>query len=224
MTDMSLQEKQKFLKNLVNATQKKHGGSKHALSFATDRIDDLRFEFIPTPSENINAALGGGFVRGRIAEVAGENSSGKTSLLLETIAQDMKRDPDAIYGWFETENSFDPDYAFNVKGIDPDRLIVWEVSDEGAESGLDTLEMLIRSNTLKMIGINSVTGLVPKKELTNEMEKQEVAIQARMMSKLMRKITAIAGKTKTAVVFVNQMRTNVGVMYGDPNTTTGRIA
>jgi recombination protein RecA len=218
---LSLEEKKKILGKLVTSTQKKFGGSKHALSFAKDRVDDLRFEYIPTPSQNVNAALNGGWARGRIGEVAGENSSGKTSLMLETISDDMRNDPTSMWGWFETENSFDPDYAFGVKGIDPDRLMVWDMGDNGAESGLDTLEMLIRSNALKGVVVNSVTGLTPKKELDNNMEKQEVAIQARMMSKLMRKIVAISGVTRTAVIFINQLRTNVGVMYGDPNTTTG---
>lgn len=220
MSDMTLEQKKKLLGKLVTNTQKKYGGSKHVLSFASDRKDELRYEFIPTPSENVNSALNGGFARGKIIEVAGESGSGKTSFMLETIGLDHKHDPESIWGWLDTEGDFDWDYA-TQKGIDPDRLMLWEVDDVGAESGLDTLEMLIRSNALKGVVVNSVTGLTPKKELENEMEKQEVALQARMMSKLMRKITAISNRTKTSVVFINQLRTNVGVMYGDPNTTTG---
>ena len=220
MGQMSLAEKKKLLANLVKKTQEKYGGAKHVLSFAKDRVDELRYEFIPTPSENVNAALGGGFARGKIIEIAGENSSGKTSLALETIGLDHQTDPESIWGWLDTEGDFDAEYA-KMKGVDLDRLILWEVDDSGAESGLDTLEMLIRSNTLKGVVVNSVTGLVPKRELESEMEKQEVALQARMMSKLMRKITAICNRTKTSVIFINQWRTNVGVMFGDNNETTG---
>lgn len=117
-------------------------------------------------------------------------------------------------------NSFDWDYA-QEKGIDPDRLVLWEVDDTGAESGLDTLEMLVRSQTLTGVVINSVSGLTPKKELESEMEKQDIALLARMLSKLMRKITAIAHRTETAVIFINQYRTNVGQLYGNPDVTTG---
>lgn len=218
--NMTLAEKQKLLKSLVTKTQNANGGAKHVLSFASDRLDELKYSFIPTPSENVNAALSGGFARGKIAEVGGESGSGKTSLCLETIGLDHQKNPESIWGWLDTEGDFDWDYA-QKKGIDPNRLMLWEVDDVGAEKGLDTLEMLIRSNVLTGVVVNSVTGLTPKKELENNMEKQEVAIQARMMSKLMRKIVAICNRTKTAILFINQTRTNVGVMYGDPNVTTG---
>lgn len=222
---MSLEDKKKLLGNLVKKIQKDNGDSKHALSFASDRLDELKYEFIPTPSENVNMALGngttpGGFARGKIIEVAGENSSGKSSLLLETIADDHKNDPDSIWGWLNAESDFDEEYA-QMKGVDMNRLIIWDVDDTGAEKSLDTLEMLIRSHALKAIVVNSIAALVPKKELENEMEKQEVALQARMMSKLMRKITAISNRTKTTVIFINQYRTNVGQMFGNPDTTTG---
>lgn len=222
---MSLKEKQAMLKNIVKKTQEKNGGSKHVLSFAGDRIDELRHEFIPTPSVNINMALGngsapGGFLRGRISEVAGESSSGKTSLMLEVIGLDHKNDPDSVWGWLDTEGDWDSDYAIQ-KGIDLDRLILWEVDDTGAEKGLDTLEMLIRSHAVKGIVVNSVTGLTPKSELESEMEKASIALQARLMSKLMRKVTAISNRTHTAVIFINQLRTDVGKMFGDPLSSTG---
>ena len=210
---MSLADKKKILQNLVKKTQEKYGGEKHVLPFAKDRIDELKYKFIPTASESLNVALNGGFAVGKIIEIAGESSSGKTSLALETIALDHKNDPDSIWGWLDTEGDFDADYA-TLKGVDLDRLIVWEIDDAGAEQGLDKLEMLIRSHALKGVIINSVTGLVPSKELESEMEKQEVALQARMMSKLMRKITAICNRTETTVIFINQLRTNVGQLYG----------
>jgi recombination protein RecA len=225
LTEMSLADKKKLLGNLVKKTQDKHGGSKHVLSFASDRLDELKYEFIPTPSENLNMALGngtepGGWARGKIIEIAGESSSGKTSVALETIGLDHKLDPESIWGWLDTEGDFDEEYA-KMKGVDMDRLIIWEVDDVGAEKGLDTLEMLIRSHALKAVVVNSVSGLTPKRELRNEMEKADVALQARMMSKLMRKITAISNRTKTSVIFINQLRENVGQMFGDTRQTTG---
>lgn len=222
---MSLADKKKLLANLVTKTQKANGGSKHVLAFASDRAEELKYEYIPTPSENLNMAMGsgfapGGFIRGRIAEVAGESSSGKTSLMLETIGLDHKLDPNSIWGWLDTEGDYDAEYAAQ-KGVDPERIIIWEVDDAGAESGLDTMEMLIRANSLKGIVVNSLSGLTPKKELENNMEKQEVALQARMMSKLMRKIVAISNRTRTSVIFINQFRSAIGVMFGSPDVTTG---
>lgn len=222
---MTLKEKQALLKNIVKKTQEKNGGAKHVLAFAGDRVEEMKHQFIPTPSENINMALGngsdpGGFVRGRISEVAGESSSGKTSLMLETIGKDHQNDPESMWGWLDTEGDWDADYAIQ-KGIDLSRLVLWEVDDSGAEVGLDTLEMMIRSNAMKGIVINSVTGLTPSSELDSEMGKQSIALQARLMSKLMRKIIAISNRTNTAVIFINQLRTDVGSMFGDPNVTTG---
>jgi recombination protein RecA len=176
MTELSAEQKKKVLDKLVSSMQKKHGGDKFALSYGKDRKEDMRFQFIPTPSENVNAALGGGFARSRISEVAGEFSSGKTSLLLETIAQDMKEDPTSYWLWLESEGSFDPEYAYDQKGIDPERLLVREVSDNGAEEALDDMEMLIRSNAIKGIVVNSIAALTPKKEFENSVEKQEVAL------------------------------------------------
>lgn len=222
---MSLEEKKKLLAGIVKKTQEKSGGSKHVLAFASDRVDELAYEYIPTPSENVNMALGngtvpGGILRGKITEIAGESSSGKTSLMLETIGLDHKLNPNSVWGWLDTEGDYDAEYA-TMKGIDPDRLILWEVDDAGAENGLDTLEMMIRSHALTGIVVNSVTGLTPSAELDAEMGKNSIALQARMMSRLMRKITAISNRTKTSVVFINQLRVNVGQMFGNPNTTTG---
>lgn len=211
---MSLEEKKKLLAGIVKKTQDKNGGSKHVLSFASDRASELVYEYIRTPSENVNMALGdgkspGGILRGKICEVAGESSSGKTSLMLETIGLDHQTDPDSIWGWLDTEGDYDAQYA-EQKGVDPERLILWEVDDTGAESGLDMLEMMIRSHSLTGIVVNSVTGLTPSAEMDAEMGKNSIALQARMMSRLMRKITAISNRTKTSVVFINQLRVNVG--------------
>jgi recombination protein RecA len=183
--------------------------------------DRFKTEFIPTPSLVMNIALGGGWKKGTISETAGEHQSGKTSFWIQTIALLQKNDPEAICGWLETEGSFDMDYAVNVHGVDPDRLVVWEVTDDGAEKALDILDALIRTGEMKLVVVNSVTGLTPKKEFEGEMADQNVGLQARMMSKLMRKITGIVAKTKTHVAFINQFREKVGVLHGDPRTTTG---
>ena len=140
----------------------------------------------------------------------GENSSGKTSLAIETIALDMKNDENAYWGWYETEGSFDLDYAQQFEGFDTDRLIIWHIEDEGAEKGLDFLEAMLRTGQFKGIVINSVAGLTPSREMESEMGKQDIALQARMMSKLMRKVTGVASKNKTCMIFINQFRTNVG--------------
>jgi recombination protein RecA len=151
----------------------------------------------------------------------GENSSGKTSLAIETIALDMKNDPEAYWGWYETEGSFDLEYAQQFEGFDSERLIIWHIEDEGAEKGLDFLEAMLRTGQFKGIVINSVAGLTPSREMESEMGKQDIALQARMMSKLMRKVTGVASKNKTCMIFINQFRTNVGAMFGDPNVSTG---
>jgi recombination protein RecA len=169
----------------------------------------------------MNLMLNGGFGRGKIIELFGEHASGKTSIAIETMALDMKANPDSYWGWYETEGSFDIDYARQFDGFDEDRLIIWHIEDEGAEKGLDFLEAMVRTGQFTGITVNSVAGLTPSAEMAEEMGKQSIALQARMMSKLMRKITGICSKNKTTMLFINQFRTNIGQMFGDPNTTTG---
>lgn len=221
MSKLNAAEKKKLLNKVMGDINKKAGRTVIGRTTDPEIADLVRIEFLPTPSVEMNVMLGGGFPRGKIIELFGEHASGKTSMAIETMALDMKNDPDAYWGWYETEGSFDIDYAKQFDGFDEDRLIIWHIEDEGAEKGLDFLEAMLRTGQFKGIIVNSVAGLTPAKEMESELAKQDIALQARMMSKLMRKITGVASKNKTLMVFINQFRTNVGAMFGDPNVTTG---
>lgn len=211
-------EKQKNVANVLSKINKKFGAG--AVSFAKDKVDDLTVNYILTPSHVFNAMIGGGFGCGRITELYGENSSGKTTLAIETIAYNQKINPDFVAGWFETEGSIDQD-TLETFGIDMDRLVYWDQTDSGAEQGLDILRGLVACGEFNMIVVNSVAALCPTKEIEDEMDKQQVALTARIMSKLMRVLTGVAHKTGTNILFINQTRTNVGQMYGDPTVTSG---
>lgn len=218
---LSAAEKKKLLGKVMNDINKKAGRTVIGTVKEPEIAELVRIDFLPTPSVEVNVMLGGGFPRGKIIELFGEHASGKTSMAIETMALDMKNDPDAYWGWYETEGSFDIEYARQFDGFDEDRLIIWHIEDEGAEKGLDFLEAMLRTGQFKGIIVNSVAGLTPAKEMESELAKQDIALQARMMSKLMRKITGVASKNKTLMIFINQFRTNVGAMFGDPNVTTG---
>ena len=215
---MTLAEKQKILNQTIGGLNKKFGPN--TVSRMSDVEEELSLKYIKSPSLEFNTMLGGGLVQGRIVELYGEYSSGKTSMALEIIAYNQKLNPDFVAGWFETEESMDPDYL-KMFGIDPTRFMYWDQRAMSAEQGLETLRGLIASGTLNMIVCNSVAGLMPSKESEDDLEKQGVALTARLMSKLMRVIVGSSAKTGTTVVFINQLRTNIGVMYGDTSTTTG---
>ncbi|WP_422661628.1 hypothetical protein ACK8P5_26260 (plasmid) [Paenibacillus sp. EC2-1] len=210
-------DKKAVLKKIMDAQNKKAGSV--VVGFGNEVANPL--EFLPTPSEEFNAIVGGGIPRRRISEIFGPQSSGKTSLMEEMIGEDMQADPDAFWLWGETEDTFDLEYAQKVHGIDPERLILIEQSEDGGEALIDLMEPYLRSGVIKGFVVNSVAGLAPKKELETDMAKDNIALQARMMSKLMRKWTAIINKKGLYAVFINQVRTNVGQMFGDPNVTTG---
>lgn len=214
---LTKEEKRKIAMKLMDGINKTAGST--AVGFAKDVAKKLTF--LPTPSEEINVMTGGGIPRGRITEIFGNNSSGKTSLCLETIGEDMEADPDALWAWLESEESFDPDYARDVHGIDLDRLIYVDISLKGAEESIDRLEVLMRSGILSGFVVNSVAGLVPKREVETDLAQSDIALQARMMSKLMRKWTALIGKKDLYAIFINQLRTDVNSRFGDPNVTTG---
>ncbi len=217
MSKMTLEEKQRLAKTVMNKINKDSG--EMIIGFAKDVAKQLTF--LELPSEELNAMLGGGIARGRITEIFGNNSSGKTSLMLEAIGEEQEQNPDSIWGWIESEGSFDPDYAEEVHGVDLERLILIDITDEGAEKAIDRLEALMRARILTGFVVNSVAGLVPKVELEEELEKQNIALQARMMSKLMRKWTALINKLDIYAVFINQLRTDINVRFGDPSVTTG---
>jgi recombination protein RecA len=174
-------------------------------------------EVIPTGSIALDVALGlGGLPRGRIVEIYGPESSGKTSLALHAVANAQKAG--GIAAFIDAEHALDPDYAKKL-GVDTDALLVSQ-PDTG-EQALEIADMLIRSGAIDVVVIDSVAALVPKAEIEGEMGDSHVGLQARLMSQALRKITGALNQTKTTAIFINQMREKVGVMFGSPETTSG---
>ena len=172
---------------------------------------------IPTGSIAVDHAIGvGGFPRGRVVEVYGPESSGKTTLALSVIAQAQRRG--GVAAFIDAEHALDAEYAKKL-GVDTDNLLVSQ-PDHG-EQALEIAEMLTRSNSIDVVVIDSVAALVPRAELEGEMGDSHVGLQARLMSQALRKLTAIVAKSKTCLVFINQIRLKIGVMFGSPETTTG---
>ena len=181
--------------------------------------DDARapVEVIPTGSIALDAALGiGGLPRGRIVEIYGPESSGKTSLALHAVANAQKAG--GIAAFIDAEHALDPDYAKKL-GVDTDALLVSQ-PDTG-EQALEIADMLIRSAAIDVVVIDSVAALVPRAEIEGEMGDSHVGLQARLMSQALRKIAGALNQTKTTAIFINQLREKIGVMFGSPETTTG---
>jgi recombination protein RecA len=174
-------------------------------------------EVIPTGSIALDVALGlGGLPRGRIVEIYGPESSGKTTVALHAVASAQKNG--GIAAFIDAEHALDPDYAQKL-GVDTDQLLVSQ-PDTG-EQALEIMDMLIRSGAIDIVVIDSVAALVPKAEIEGEMGDSHVGLQARLMSQALRKITGALSQTKTTAIFINQLREKVGVMFGSPETTTG---
>jgi recombination protein RecA len=172
---------------------------------------------IPTGSLGLDAALGvGGVPRGRVIEIYGPESSGKTTLALHVIAQAQKLG--GLAAFIDAEHALDPEYSGKL-GVDVDNLLV--AQPDNGEQALEIAETLIRSGSVDVIVIDSVAALVPRAELEGDMGDAAVGLQARLMSQAMRKLTGIVSKSKTCVVFINQIREKIGVMFGNPETTTG---
>ena len=179
--------------------------------------DSLGVPAIPTGSLAVDSAIGvGGFPRGRVVEVYGPESSGKTTLALSVVAQAQRRGGSAAF--IDAEHALDPEYAGKL-GVDLDTLLVSQ--PDSGEQALEICEVLVRSNALDVIVIDSVAALVPRAELEGEMGDSHVGLQARLMSQALRKLTAIVAKSRTCLVFINQIREKIGVMFGNPETTTG---
>jgi recombination protein RecA len=179
--------------------------------------EGLAIEIIPSGSLAVDLATGvGGFPRGRVIEVFGPESSGKTTLALSAIAQAQKRGGTAAF--IDAEHALDADYARRL-GVDIDDLLVSQ--PDNGEQALEIAEMLVRSNAVDIVVIDSVAALVPRAELEGEMGDSHVGLQARLMSQALRKLTAIVSKSKTTLLFINQIREKIGVMFGNPETTTG---
>ena len=174
-------------------------------------------DVIPSGSLNLDKALGiGGYPKGRIIEIYGPESSGKTTLTLHAIAQAQKLGGKAAF--IDAEHAIDPVYAKNL-GVDIDELILSQ--PDSGEQALEIAEMLVRSGVIDLIVIDSVAALVPQVELDGEMGDAAVGLQARLMSKALRKLSGVMNKTNCTVIFINQLREKIGVMYGNPETTTG---
>ena len=180
----------------------------------------LHKRVIPTPSLELNDALYCGGFKG-IVELFGPNSSGKTSLAIDTIAKNQKEDPDFIAAWLETEGSVTEEILID-HDVDLERLIYWKQEDvNNAENALDVMRSFIEKGVVDMIVLNSVAGLAPSTEIEEDLSKQNIALTARLLSKFFRVANAPLAKNNITMVFINQTRDKVGVMFGDPSTTTG---
>jgi recombination protein RecA len=178
-----------------------------------------RFEVpvIPTGSLAVDVALGiGGVPRGRVSEIYGPESSGKTTLALQVVAEAQKLG--GIAAFIDVEHALDPNYAQNL-GVNTDELYV--AQPDTGEQGLEIVETLVRSNAVDVVVVDSVAAMVPRAEIEGEMGDSHVGLQARLMSQALRKLTAVISKSKTAVIFINQVREKIGVMFGNPETTPG---
>ncbi|WP_282929535.1 recombinase RecA [Anaerococcus sp. Marseille-Q7828] len=206
--------KQKALDQAFKNIEKKYGKGSIMKMGEAPRVS---VSAIPTGAINLDIALGiGGIPRGRVIEIYGPESSGKTTLALHMIAEDQKQGN--MCAFIDAEHAMDADYARNL-GVDIDNLILSQ-PDTG-EQGLDIAESLVRSGAVDLIVIDSVAALVPRAEIEGEMGDSHVGLQARLMSQALRRLTGVIAKSNTTVVFINQLREKVGVMFGSPETTTG---
>jgi recombination protein RecA len=202
------------LRSTVAAIEKQFG---EGAIMALGSESAIQIEGIPTGSLSLDIALGGqGIPRGRIIEVFGPESSGKTTLALHVVAEAQKAG--GIAAFIDAEHAFDPSWAKKL-GVDLEMLLVSQPSY--GEEAMHIAEMLIKSNAVDVIVIDSVAALVPKKELDGEIGDTHVGLQARLMSQSLRKLTAAIARSKTAVIFINQIREKIGVMFGSPETTPG---
>lgn len=176
----------------------------------------IAIETFPTGSLSLDLALGGGIPKGRIIEVYGPESSGKTTLTLHMISEVQKAG--GLAAFIDAEHALDPEYAKRI-GVDLDSLLVSQ--PDSGEQALEIAETLVRSNAIDIIIVDSVAALTPKAEIEGEMGDSHMGLQARLMSQALRKLTAAISKSKTTVVFINQLRMKIGVMFGNPETTTG---
>lgn len=211
---MANDDKKKALEAAISQIEKQYGkGSVMKLGEGTHMIVDT----IPTGSISLDIALGqGGLPKGRIIEIYGPESSGKTTLALHAVAEAQKAG--GIAGFIDAEHALDPTYAKAI-GVDIDNLYISQ--PDNGEQALEITETMVRSGALDIIVVDSVAALVPKAEIDGDMGDSHVGLQARLMSQAMRKLTGIVSKTNCVVIFINQLREKVGVMFGNPETTTG---
>jgi recombination protein RecA len=212
---MEKEEKLKALDAALSQIEKEYG--KGAVMRLGDPANRMNVETIPTGSLSLDIALGlGGIPKGRVVEIYGPESSGKTTVTLHMIAEVQKRG--GIAGFIDAEHALDPVYAKNI-GVDIDNLYISQ--PDNGEQALEITETMVRSGAVDIVVVDSVAALVPKDEIDGNMGDTHVGLQARLMSQALRKLTAVISKTNCTVVFINQLREKVGVMFGSPETTTG---
>jgi recombination protein RecA len=214
---MSKEGRQKALETTLAGLNKRYG---EGVVMKLGEASRLTVESIPTGSLSLDIALGvGGVPRGRIIEIYGPESSGKTTLCLHVIAEAQKQG--GICGFVDVEHALDPAYAAKI-GVDVDNLYISQ-PDTG-EQALEIAEALIRSNAMDIVVVDSVAALVPRAEIEGEMGDSHVGLQARLMSQALRKLTGAVKSSNTCMIFTNQLRQKIGVMFGNPETTTGGMA
>ena len=208
-------EKNKMLETAISQIEKDYG--KGAIMRLGSRDILVPVSVIPTGALSIDAALGvGGVPRGRVIEIYGPESGGKTTLTLHIIAEAQKMGGQAAF--IDAEHALDPAYARNL-GVDVDNLLVSQ--PDNGEQALEIAQKLIQSGAVDVVVVDSVAALVPRAELEGEMGEPQMGLQARLMSQALRKLTAIVSKSRTCLIFINQIREKIGVMFGNPETTTG---
>lgn len=207
-------EKMKALQAAMSKIEKEYGKGS-IMRMGDEQIENV--DVIPTGSLNLDLALGvGGYPRGRIIEIYGPESSGKTTLAIHAIAEAQKAD--GIAAFIDAEHAFDRFYAQKL-GVDIDNL--WISQPDNGEQALEIADQLIRSSAIDILVVDSVAALTPKKEIEGDMGDSAVGLHARLMSQALRKLTATIAKTNTTCIFINQLREKIGVMFGNPETTTG---
>lgn len=216
MAEISKEEKLKILETAIGGIEKEFGRGTVMRLGSPDAIPEVAK--VTTGAISLDLALGGGIPKGRIIEIYGPESSGKTTLALSVIAEVQKAG--GIAGFIDAEHAIDPVYAKNI-GVDINELFISQ-PDYG-EQALEVLDRLVSSNTMDIIVVDSVAALVPKAELEGDMEDANIGLQARLMSKGLRKITSAVSKSNCIVIFINQLREKVGVLFGNPEVTTGEV-
>ncbi|MEE1197410.1 MAG: recombinase RecA [Lachnospiraceae bacterium] len=212
---MLREEKMKALDAALGQIEKQYG--KGAVMKLGDSGANMNVETIPTGCLSLDLALGlGGIPKGRIVEIYGPESSGKTTVALHMVAEVQKRG--GIAGFIDAEHALDPVYAKNI-GVDIDNLYISQ--PDSGEQALEITETMVRSGAVDIVVVDSVAALVPKAEIDGDMGDSHVGLQARLMSQALRKLTSIISKSSCIVIFINQLREKIGVMFGNPETTTG---
>ncbi len=212
---MAKDDKLRALESALAQIEKQYG--KGSVMKLGDTNANMNIETIPTGSISLDIALGlGGVPKGRIMEIYGPESSGKTTVALHMVAEVQKRG--GIAGFIDAEHALDPVYAKNI-GVDIDNLYISQ--PDNGEQALEITETMVRSGAVDIVIIDSVAALVPKAEIDGEMGDSHVGLQARLMSQALRKLTAVISKSNCIVIFINQLREKVGIMFGNPETTTG---